>query len=254
MSENPSIPEALIPAQKAKLEAEALSFSALAEFHRANAALAAATARKNEAEAEAFEAEVDGRRAQTQIARLNADMTERENAKHYASDSEHNVYRFTGAVSDDSVAKAMRTITTWSRLKPGEPIEIIFYSPGGSVTAGLAFWDYIQDLKRLGHVITTTVNGMAASMAGILLQAGSVRVMGKESWLMIHEVSFGAQGKIGDIEDTVGWIKMVQERVKQIFADRSTLSVADVEDLWRRKDCWLSSDDALAKGLVDVVR
>src|SRR5690606_17844148 len=102
--------------------------------------------------------------------------------------------------------------------------------------------------------VTTIVNGIAASMAGILLQAGSVRVMGTESWLMIHEVSFGAQGKIGEIEDTVSWVKMVQERVKRIFSDRSHLSVEEVEELWRRKDAWLSSEKALELGLVDEVR
>ena len=55
-------------------------------------------------------------------------------------------------------------------------------------------------------------------MAGILLQAGDIRIMGAESWLMIHEISFGASGKIGEIEDTVEWVKKIQERVVKIFA------------------------------------
>ena len=46
------------------------------------------------------------------------------------------------------------------------------------VIAGLALYDFIQTLRRKGHKVTTVSYGMAASMAGILLQAGDVRVMG----------------------------------------------------------------------------
>lgn len=241
-------------AEDRKFEAEANAANALADFHRSNALLAASGQRKNDAEAAAFEAEIDGRRANTEVARISADQLRREQTKFLASDAYHNVYRFTGAVTDDSVKACMRTLTEWSRMSPGSDMEIVFYSPGGSVTAGLALWDFLQEVKSHGHKITTVIQGIAASMAGILSQAGTIRVMGKESWLMIHEVSFGAQGKIGEIEDTVGWIKMVQERVKRIFAERSNMTVEDLEDIWRRKDAWLSSEEALAKGLIDVVR
>ncbi len=234
-------------AQDRKADAEARAADALALRH-------AAEARKADAEAEAFEAEVGGRRAQTAVAEMTQAQMERERDKYLAGDSQHNVYRFTGTVTDDTVKACMKTLTEWSRQRPNSPIEIIFYSPGGSVTAGLALWDFLQEIKDKGHHLTTVIQGIAASMAGILSQAGDVRVMGKESWLMIHEVSFGAQGKIGEIEDTVDWINKVQKRVLDIFAERSKLSVAQLRKMWDRKNAWLSSDEALAKGLVDEVR
>jgi ATP-dependent protease ClpP protease subunit len=95
---------------------------------------------------------------------------------------------------------------------------------------------------------------MAASMAGILLQAGDTRVMAKESWLMIHEASFGASGKIGDVEDTVEWVKMVQERILSIFSERSGLTKAFLKKNWQRKNWWISSDYALKLNLIDEVR
>jgi ATP-dependent Clp endopeptidase proteolytic subunit ClpP len=133
-------------------------------------------------------------------------------------------------------------------------MEIIFSSGGGSIVDGMALYDFIQDLRAQGHRITTSTLGIAASMAGILLQAGDVRTMGREAWLMIHEAAFRTEGKIGEIEDTVDWIKKVQERVLLIFAARSQMSAEDIRAKWTRRDWWIDSDEALQLGLVDALR
>lgn len=91
-------------------------------------------------------------------------------------------------------------------------------------------------------------------MAGILLQAGDIRVMGRESWLMLHEAAFGAQGKVGEVEDTVEWVKKIQERILNIFAQHSSLSRAQIKRRWTRKDWWIDSDEALRLGFVDEIR
>lgn len=243
MSES-TIPEALVPAMQDRAAAEAEKFRA--------------EARRADAEVEAFAEEARTRRAQADVAEITAHVTQHEFDKAKAADKEHNIYRFVGPVADASVDSAMKTISAWSRLNPGAPLEIQFYSPGGSVTAGFALWDFLMEIKGRddGHRITTVINGYAASMAGILAQVGDHRVIGKESWLMIHEVSFGAQGKIGEVLDTAEWIKMVCKRVADIFVKGSNgkLSKAKFQAMWSRQDCWLSSDDALKFGLVDEVR
>ena len=48
---------------------------------------------------------------------------------------------------------------------------------------------------------------MAASMAGILLQAGDTRWVGHQAWVMIHRAAFGAWGKTHEIEDEVEFVK-----------------------------------------------
>ena len=68
-------------------------------------------------------------------------------------------------------------------------------------------FDYIQELRRDGHYVTTSARGMAASMAGILLQAGGHRVMGREAQVLIREVSSFAIRKVGEIEDEVTLLK-----------------------------------------------
>lgn len=168
---------------------------------------------------------------------------------------EHNLfYPFNGVIGQEAVNHCIDVLTTWSRVRPGEDIEIQFNSPGGSLVPGFALWDHIQTIKNQGHKITTSTIGVAASMAGILLQAGDERIIGAESYLMIHETSFGTAGKMGDIEDTVAWVKMVQSRIVRIFASRSNMDEDEIRDRWQRRDWWMDSDAALEAGFVDSIR
>ena len=219
------IPKEAIESLKKKLEAEA---------------------RKADAEARVYTA--DAEQAEITLRKAKYDEENR-----LATNERHCVYLFNSVVSEGSINVCIDQLTTWSRTRPKKSITIVFNSPGGAIVAGMALFDFIQEMKRLGHHITTKALGMAASMAGILLQAGDERVMGKEAWVLLHEASFGAVGKIGEVEDTVEWVKKVQRRILNIFAERSTLSKSQIERRWKRKDWWLSSDDCLKLGFVDKV-
>jgi ATP-dependent Clp protease protease subunit len=148
----------------------------------------------------------------------------------------------------------MKKLTQWSRLDPKCDIEIIFSSPGGSIIDGFELFDFIQDLRNNGHTITTGSLGMAASMAGILLQAGDIRWVGGQAWIMIHRAAFGAFGKTYEVEDEVEFVKRIEERILDIFTSRSGLTKLKIKKNWDRKDWWISADEAVELGLVDEVR
>lgn len=226
-------------AEASKAEAEA----AVAE-EKAKAELAKVLAEARAAEAEA------------RLKELSVAGAERKERDELAADKHHHFYAFNEAVSASSVKKCVDQLVNWIRCADGNKldIEIMFNSPGGSVIDGMALWDYIQTIKAQGHHVVTSTVGMAASMAGILLQAGDERVMGKEAYLLIHEISFGIGGKIGEVEDEVEFIKKIQERVIRIFAAKSMLTERQIKSRWRRKDWWLDSDEALRLGFVDSVR
>jgi len=199
--------------------------------------------------AEADKAEAEARQAQITLAEAEDDEKARK-----AADMHHHVYAFTGAVDGTAVKACMRQLTQWHRNDASCEIAIVFNSPGGSIVDGMALFDYIQFLRSEGHRVTTIALGMAASMAGVLLQAGDVRVMGAEAWLLIHEAAFGAIGKTGEIEDTVEWVKRIQRRILRIFANRSKLSEQQIARRWHRKDWWIDSAEALKLGLIDEVQ
>ena len=205
-----------------------------------------AKARKDDAEAAGMEAE-------GAIRRIELDQAKRTEKEYLASDKYNFLYVFDNAVNAGSVKACISQLTVWMRNNPKQDVEIIFNSPGGSVVEGMALFDFIQLVRGKGHHVTTTALGMAASMAGILLQAGDKRVIGKEAWVLIHEGSFGAVGSVGEVEDTVDWVKRITKRIAKIFAARSNLSAAQVERRWKRKDWWLSSDDCLKLGFVDDI-
>jgi len=93
-------------------------------------------------------------------------------------------------------------------------------------------------------------------MAAILLQAASWRVIGRESWLLVHEVSADSSGKVGEMEDTVKMLEKMCARVADIFVERAEgkIDLETFTDSWGRKDWWMDSEEALRLGFVDEVR
>lgn len=212
-----------------------------------------AEARKFHGEAVKAEAEARKATAEAQAAELDLDKKRYEDSKRLAGDEHHHIYRLIGEVTGSSVKSCIDQLQTWHRLDPVCPLTLILQSPGGEIISGMALWDFLVELRASGHHLTTIARGYAASMAGILLQAGDVRVMGAESWLLIHEASFGAGGSMGQVEDTVDWVKAIQKRILGIFAARSQLSARQIEGRWKRKNWWLDSDEALKLGFVDAI-
>lgn len=175
--------------------------------------------------------------------------------KEKSSDDENFVYRFNSEVARASVDKCIEKLATWSRIKPKCHIEIIFSSPGGYVNEGFELYDFIGCLRAIGHTITTGALGIAASMAGILLQCGDIRYIGAESSILIHKVSFGFHHtSTYNVETHLDHLKQMETRIVKIFASRSNMDEPYIEKNWNRKDWWIGSEDALKLGIVDVIR
>jgi ATP-dependent Clp endopeptidase proteolytic subunit ClpP len=221
---------------------------------KANLAKTRAEIIKTQAEARKLTAEAETAEAEAAKAKLELKKLQADRKRIKAGDSENHVYRFNGGVDKTSVAKCRCKLTQWSRLSPGCDMEIVFASPGGGITSGFELFDFTQQLREAGHNITTGSLGMAASMAGILLQSGDTRWIGQQSWILIHRAAFGAIGKTFEIEDEVVWIKRIEERIINIFTSRSNLTPLKIKRNWDRKDWWINADEALEMGLVDEVR
>ena len=213
-----------------------------------------AETKKIEAETKKIEGEARKVLAEAGKAELDYHKAFLDDQRNKCRDEENFLYRFAGTVDKGSVNKCMTKLTEWSRRKPGCDIEIIFSSPGGSIVDGFELFDFFQELRLKGHRVSTGTMGMAASMAGILLQAGDVRWVGHQSWLMIHRAAFGAIGKTFEIEDEVEFVKRIEERIVDIFTTRSSLTKQKIKKNWDRRDWWISADEAIDLKLVDEVR
>lgn len=185
---------------------------------------------------------------------------ERERVEELTNIQDHYVFHhfFDGIVTEKTVYGALNSMNAWHRIHPGSEWNITINSPGGSLIDGMHLFDQITAYSLHGggsHKITGTVRGYAASMAGILLQAVDERVIGPEAYLMIHEVSSFAMGKIGEIQDEVKFLEKVSERVANIFVERSggKITMNAFQKGWKRIDWWLDSTEAERLGLVDRI-
>lgn len=176
-----------------------------------------------------------------------------------ASADEHRIYNFFGGVDSSNCASCMDVLGNWERqieFGYSDKFTIVFNSPGGNVIAGLALFDFLDDLKRDKKIeLTTVARGMAASMGGVLLQAGSPgrRFVGSNAHVLIHEVSSLGMGKVSELEDELKFTKRLQERLLDILAERSTMSKAQIKVKWGRRDWWLNSDECVEFGFADHV-
>ncbi|MDQ1397898.1 MAG: ATP-dependent Clp protease, protease subunit [Acidimicrobiaceae bacterium] len=198
-------------------------------------------------------AEIRKLQLDTERSALELDILRRREVESAAEPARARVYTFYSSVDAESVRECMAELGQWSRRDPGSPITVVFNSPGGSVLDGLALFDYLRQLRAIGHHVTTVALGRAASMGAILLQAGDHRVVGENAFLLIHEVSHLSSGKVSELEDGVEFTRRLQRRLLAILASRSTLSEMQIGRRWARREWWLEADEAIGLGLADEV-
>lgn len=159
---------------------------------------------------------------------------------------------FVGDEIDDVLANSV--IAQMLFLESDNPEKDIYFyinSPGGSTTAGLAIYDTMQYVKC---DISTIVVGMAASMAAVLLCAGTKgkRISLPNSRIMIHQPWGGAQGKATDMAIQIKEILHTKETLNKILSSHTG---QDLDTITKdtEKDYYMSGDEALTYGLIDKV-
>ena len=159
---------------------------------------------------------------------------------------------FLGLPIDDYVANIIQAQLLYlDSTDPGKDIQLYFNSPGGSVYAGLGIYDTMQYISA---DVATICTGMAASMAAILLTAGTKgkRSALKHSRIMIHQPMGGAEGNASDIEITAREILKIKKELYQIIAMHSGNKIEKVEKDADR-DYWMTSEEAKSYGMIDEI-
>ena len=135
--------------------------------------------------------------------------------------------------------------------EPGKDTSIYINSPGGSVYAGYGIYDTMQ---YISCDISTICTGVAASMASILLVAGTKgkRYALPHSRVMIHQPLGGMQGQASDMEIAAREIIKVKKELYTILSNHSGQSFETIERDSDR-DYWMTASEAEAYGMVDRV-
>jgi len=134
---------------------------------------------------------------------------------------------------------------------PKKDIYMYINSPGGVITSGMGIIDTMSYIKP---DIATICVGQAASMAAVILSAGSKgkRSALKNSRIMIHQPLGGVQGQATDIEIHTKEILFLKERLNNILSENTGKTVKAIEKDTNR-DNFMSSKEAITYGIIDQV-
>jgi len=171
----------------------------------------------------------------------------------------HGVY-FIGDITDDQAERFSKTLLLMSMERqgnPNAPITLYINSGGGSVGAGLAMMQMMDEVRRLHAVkINTIITGYAYSMGAIVFQAGDRRTMGKYSTMMLHSSSWTLSGQDEQIfEDYAKLADHFRKTVAELFARRTGLRTPSwwAKYIYSGHDRFLSAAECLKLHLVDEV-
>ena len=159
---------------------------------------------------------------------------------------------FIGTPIDDNVANVIIAQMLYLQSEdPGKDINLYVNSPGGSVTSGLAIYDTIQFVKC---DVTTYCVGQAASMAAVLLAAGSKgkRFALPNARIMIHQPWGGVQGQASDISIQAREILRMRDRLNEILSLHTGKPIETIAKDTDR-DFFMSAAESRDYGLVDDV-
>ncbi len=159
---------------------------------------------------------------------------------------------FLGTPVDDNVADSLVAQLLFLESEdPEKDIQLYINSPGGSVTAGMAIYDTMQQIRP---DVVTICYGLAASMGAFLLSAGTKgkRMSLPSSRIMIHQPLGGAQGQAVDIEIQAKEILYHKNTLNRLLAEHTGQPLdkiaADTE-----RDFFMSAEEAKNYGLIDQV-
>ena len=158
---------------------------------------------------------------------------------------------FLGTEIDDYTSNVIQAQLLYLNSQDKADISLYINSPGGVVYDGLGIYDTMQFVDC---DVSTICVGMAASMASILLCAGTKgkRAALPHSRIMIHQPMGGIRGQASDIEIEAKQILKLKDELYQIIADHSNRTRKQIESDADR-DFWLTAQEAVDYGMIDKV-
>ena len=159
---------------------------------------------------------------------------------------------FLGTDVNDQVADALVAQMLFLEADdPEKDIQLYVNSPGGSVTAGLAIYDTMQ---QVSPDVITICYGLAASMGAFLLSGGTKgkRLALPNSRIMIHQPLGGAQGQAVEIEIQAKEILYLKDTLNSLLAEHTGQNIETISEDTDR-DHFLSPQEAVEYGLIDKV-
>jgi ATP-dependent protease ClpP protease subunit len=169
-------------------------------------------------------------------------------------------YLFYRPVNQDTIADFSITLENWSLTNRGKSaadakrLRIQLNCGGGNMLDGLAFGETVLRLRRFGHHVTMSAYGRAGSSAAWMLQFADLRLIGPDSWLLIHEAASAVDGTLSAMKQEVRRLEQLQDQTIALLCQRSTLTRATIlRQIKNGRQWWIDAITARKLKLVDDV-
>ena len=145
-----------------------------------------------------------------------------------------------------SASAFMRDLRSMGEL---DEINLSIHSPGGDVLDGWAIYNALKNSKAK---ITARVEGLAASMASIILQAADVREVYENSYVMVHNPWGLAIGDAEEMRDTADLLEKMQNGLVGAYASRTGGDEKEIRKMMD-SETWMDGNEAVDRGFADKV-
>jgi ATP-dependent Clp endopeptidase proteolytic subunit ClpP len=133
----------------------------------------------------------------------------------------------------------------------GCKIEVRINSQGGDVFSGMAIYNALRQSKE---DITIYIDGVAASIAGIIALCGKPLYMSPYAKLMLHNVSGGTYGNAKELRQMADQMEVLQSNLATMIAGRLGMEADNVaKKYFDGQDHWITANEALDMKLVDGI-
>jgi ATP-dependent Clp endopeptidase proteolytic subunit ClpP len=144
---------------------------------------------------------------------------------------------------------AKQIVNELSKAGNNTPINLRINSAGGDVFEGIAIYN---SLKKHNATINVEVEGLAASMASVIMLAGDTITASENSLIMIHNPSVGIQGESKDLTKKAELLDKIKDQMVGIYSSRTGMDSEQVVQMMD-SETWLTANEALEVGLVTNV-
>jgi len=137
-------------------------------------------------------------------------------------------------------------------------IHIHFNSSGGELFSALSMLKALEKVKagfgviKVPMRVVTHIDGESSSGSSIISVAGSHRIMGEHSCILIHNALSGMSGKPDDFEDHIANTKMLVDGMKNIYKKYSKVTDKNLEEMLRHNR-YLNAQECLELSLIDEI-
>lgn len=150
---------------------------------------------------------------------------------------------------EDSETSAKHFRDQLEAIPNEDTIELHINSNGGSVKEGVAIYNLLKQkaCKKIGHV-----DGVAYSIAFVILQACDTRIMGIGTSALIHEIWIEACGNAKELRKIAEDLDVLMEANRKIFLESSNLEEQQLIEMMEA-ETFLTPDQCLEYGLIDEI-